>query len=281
MTTENNKAPTLDEELTAYLDGELDGTARAALETRLATDGALHAELEMLRSGRPPAEPFDLLLDIAPIDRLEAMLDAAETAEPPSSSGRWSSFGGLRALAAAIVLLILGAAAGFGIARTIAPTEVAELPGWRSVVADYVALYTPETFALAPADPAAYAPRLKVVGDGLGLDLAPETVALPGLDLKGAILFHYDGKPLGQVSYLSTEYGPVAFCIIKNGREDAPLAFEERRGMNVGVLEFGRPRLPDHRNDAARQARGARRYAGEPGVLNSSTSPAITSCQRR
>ncbi len=153
--------------------------------------------------------------------------------QSPLSSGSWSSFGGLRALAAAIVLLILGAAAGFGIARTIAPTEVAELPGWRSVVADYVALYTPETFALAPADPAAYAPRLKVVGDGLGLDLAPETVALPGLDLKGAILFHYDGKPLGQVSYLSTEYGPVAFCIIKNGREDAPLAFEERRGMNV------------------------------------------------
>ena len=229
MTTENNKAPTLDEELTAYLDGELDGTARAALEARLAADGELRAELEMLRSGRPPAEPFDLLLDIAPIDRLEKMLEAAET--PPSRTR--SSFGGLRALAAAIVLLVLGAVAGFVLARAVPPTQVAEVPGWRSVVADYVALYTPETFAVAPTDPAAYAPRLKVVGDGLGLALAPETVALPGLDLKGAILFHYDGKPLGQVSYLSTEYGPVAFCIIKNGREDAPPAFEERRGMNV------------------------------------------------
>ena len=229
MTTEPDRAPTPDEEITAYLDGELDGIARGALEGRLAADAALRAELEMLRSGRPPAEPFDLLLDIAPIDRLEKMLEAAEAA--PSRT--WSGFGGLRALAAAIVLLVLGGAIGFGLARTVAPTEVAEVAGWRSVVADYVALYTPETFALAPADPAAYAPRLKVVGDGLGLDLDPDMVALPGLDLKGAILFHYDGKPLGQVSYLSTEYGPVAFCIIKNGREDTPLAFEERRGMNV------------------------------------------------
>ncbi len=49
---------------------------------------------------------------------------------------------------------------------------------------------------------------------GSGSTLDPQTVALPGLDLKGAILFQYDGKPLGQVAYLSTEYGPVAFCII-------------------------------------------------------------------
>ena len=117
--------------------------------------------------GRPPAEPFDLLLDMAPIDRLEKMLEAADA--PPSRT--WSSFGGFRALAAAIVLLVLGGAIGFGLSRTLAPTEVAEAPGWRAVVADYVALYTPETFALAPADPEAYAPRLKVVGDGLGLDL--------------------------------------------------------------------------------------------------------------
>ena len=172
---------------------------------------------------------------MAPIGRLETMLEAAD-ARPART---WGSFGGLRALAAAIVLLILGGAIGFGLSRGLAPTEVAEAPSWRAVVADYVSLYTPDTFALAPADPEAYAPRLKIVGDGLGLDLAPETVALAGLDLKGAILFHYDGKPLGQVSYLSTEYGPVAFCIIKNGRDDAPLAFEERRGMNVAFWNDG------------------------------------------
>lgn len=232
---QDDHTPTLDEEITAYLDGELDDARRATLEARLVADDATRARLETLRAGRPPAEPFDLLLDMAPIGRLQAMLDAADKPAPRA----WSSFGGLRALAAAVLLLVLGGAIGFGLSRTLAPTEVAEVPGWRAVVADYVALYTPETFALAPTDPEAYAPRLKIVGDGLGLPLAPETVALPGLDLKGAILFHYDGKPLGQVSYLSTQYGPVAFCIIRNDREDAPLAFEERRGMNVAFWNDG------------------------------------------
>ena len=226
---QDDHTPTLDEEITAYLDGELDGAARAVFEARLAANDIARARLETLRAGRPPAEPFDLILDMAPIERLEAMLEAA--GRPPARI--WGSFGGLRALAAAIVLLILGGAIGFGLSRSLAPTEVAEAPSWRAVVADYVALYTPETFALAPTDPKAFAPRLQVVGDGLGLALSPETVALPGLDLKGAILFQYDGKPLGQISYLSTEHGPVAFCIIRNGRDDAPLSFEERRGMNV------------------------------------------------
>jgi anti-sigma factor RsiW len=235
MNREPDPIPVRDEELTAFLDGELDAAASAGLDARLAADADLRARLEFLRGGKPPAEPFDLLLDMAPIGRLEAMLDAA--AKPPART--WGSFGGLRALAAAVVLLVLGGAIGFALSRSLAPTDVAEAPSWRAVVADYVALYTPETFALAPADPAAYAPRLALVGDGLGLPLAPETVALPGLDLKGAILFHYDGKPLGQVSYLSTEYGPVAFCIIRNGRDDAPLAFEERRGMNVAFWNTG------------------------------------------
>lgn len=227
--------PTLDEELTAYLDGELDQAARAPLDARIEADARVRARLEELRAARPPAEAFDLILGMAPIDRLERMLEAADKPRPPVRG----SVGGLRALAAAVVLLILGGAIGFALSRSLAPAEIAEAPGWRAVVADYVSLYTPETFAFAPADPGAYAPRLKIVGDGLGLDLAPETVVLPGLDLKGAVLFQYDGKPLGQVSYLSTRYGPVAFCIIKNGREDAPLAFEERRGLNVAFWNDG------------------------------------------
>jgi anti-sigma factor RsiW len=235
MSMERDDIPINDEMLTAYLDGELEAGDRPTVEAHLEADEALRARLETLRTGRPPAEPFDLILDMAPIDRLEKMLEAADRPAPRS----WSSFGGLRALAAAIVLLVLGGAVGFFVAKEVAPTEVAETPNWRAVVADYVALYTPDTFALAPADPEAYAPRLKVVGDGLGIALAPDTVTLPGLDLKGAILFEYDGKPLGQISYLSTEYGPIAFCIIKNGREDAAPAFEERRGKNVVFWNSG------------------------------------------
>ena len=225
MTTEPNRTPSLDENLTAYLDGELAAAAREDLEARLAGDAEARARLEVLGRGRPDAAAFDLVLDMAPVDRLEAMLAAAGRAPPR----RRSSFGALRAVAAGI-MLVAAAGIGFAVARATAPTEVHT---WRDVVADYVGLYTPETFAFAPSDPAAYAPRLAQVGEGLGLALDPAAVSIPGLDLRGALLFHYDGKPLGQVTYVSTDYGPVAFCIIRNGRPDAPPAFEERRGLNV------------------------------------------------
>lgn len=226
MTTEPDTPPGLDEELTAYLDGELAAETAAALAARLESDTALRDRLEHLRRGRPAAEAFDLVLAMAPDDRLAALLDSAEAAHRP----RRSSFGGLRAMAAGI-MLVAAVGIGYGVARLTAPAE--EVYTWRDVVADYVALYTPETFALAPSDPAAYAPRLAQVGEGLGLDLTPEAVALPDLALRGAALFHYDGKPLGQVMYLSTEHGPIAFCIIRNGRPDAAAAFEEKHGLNV------------------------------------------------
>jgi len=225
--------PGSDEELTAYLDDELEADARTALDRRLAEDPALQARLAALDAGRPPAEPFDLLIEAAPGDRLEAMLAAAEAPAKPARGVL------LRAIAAALALVVLGGVIGFLLARSVTPVEIAGTPNWREAVADYVALYTPETFALAPADPEAYAPRLKAVGDGLGLALSPQAVALSGLDLKGALLFKYEGKPLGQVAYLSTEYGPVAFCIIRNGREDAPPAFEERQGLNVVFWNTG------------------------------------------
>jgi anti-sigma factor RsiW len=234
MPTDPDLPPGLDETLTAYLDDELPADARRDLEARLADDATARERLALLRRGRPPAAAFDAVLAMAPTARLEAMLAAAETRPAPRRHG----FGALRAVAAAL-MLVAAAALGYALARATAPTEVAEAPNWRSVVADYVSLYTPETFAMAPTDPEAYAPRLDVVGEGLGVDLTPQAVALPGLDLRGAVLFHYDGKPLGQVSYLSTEFGPVAFCIIRNGRPDAPPAFEERRGLNVVFWNAG------------------------------------------
>jgi anti-sigma factor RsiW len=234
MTTDPLPPAGHDEELTAYLDGELAAGPVAALEARLAAEPALRERLEQLRRGRPFPSAYDAVLDMAPIDRLTAFLDAAAHAPVRPRS----SFGALRAVAAGI-MLVAAAGIGYGVARLTAPAEVVETHNWRDAVADYVALYTPETFALAPTDPEAHAPRLAQVGEGLGLDLTPDAVAIPGLSLRGATLFHYDGKPLGQVAYLSTEFGPVAFCIIRNGRPDAGLTFEERHGLNVVFWNAG------------------------------------------
>lgn len=222
-----------DDELTAYLDGELGDSERIALERRIAEDQALRPRLDLLSGGaRDFAAAYGSLLGGAPSERLQAILQGvqARSATRASRRGRWR----LAAIAAGILLFVAGATAGVFLTRLI--PELAppyEAGNWRATVADYTALYTPDTFAAIPSDPAIHARALKAVGEKLGLDLDPAKVALPDFDLKGAILFEFRGRPLAQIAYLSATDGPVAFCIIRNGRPDAPLAYEERDGQKL------------------------------------------------
>ncbi len=235
----NNSAesiPPADIELTGYLDGELTADERRALEERLAADGALRARRDSLARAKPPAEPFDLLLGAAPEDRLAAILAAATTPRPAASPRRWR----LAALAAACLLVVAGAAVGFGVARFAVPgTQVAEEPAnWRAVVAEYLSLYTDETLAAIPDDPALRSTELANVGTHLSLELTPENVALPGMTLKLAQLLEFRGMPLAQIAYRSPD-GPVAFCVIANGKGDAPVAVEQRDDWNIAFWNAG------------------------------------------
>lgn len=220
----------IDIELTGYLDGELAPEARRALEQRLAADATLRARLEALEAARPAADAFALLLAAAPTDRLAASLRTATAVAPPPAR-RWGRFA-----AAAAVLLVVGAAVGFAVARFAVPAEVevaAEPPGWRAVVADYLDLYTDETLAAIPDDPALRSAELANAGAKLALDLTPEKVALPDMTLKRTQLLDFRGLPLAQIAYRSAADGPVALCIIANGKPDIPRTFEQRHGWNI------------------------------------------------
>ncbi|MGD1870647.1 MAG: anti-sigma factor family protein, partial [Neomegalonema sp.] len=64
MTT---KSPYSDEELTAFLDGELDDAASAAIESRLASDPGLQARLDLLAAPTQQIrQAFDALLTLSP-----------------------------------------------------------------------------------------------------------------------------------------------------------------------------------------------------------------------
>jgi anti-sigma factor RsiW len=229
---------TSDEKLVAYLDRELDPEERRVVEARLATDPGLTARLERLSAGaRPFAVAFDALLDAAPSARLDARLLSAlaesETRRAYAGGrGRW-----LAAIAAALVLFILGGVAGYFLPRlAVRPVEVAadnSPESWRGIVAEYLTLYTSETLADVPDDPALRANELSRVGARLSLDLTGDRVSLPALDLKRAQIFDLRGLPLVQIAYLSPRDGPVAFCIILNGEADAKPEFEQRDGKNI------------------------------------------------
>jgi anti-sigma factor RsiW len=226
----------IDSALVAWLDKELAPAARDALAVRLAEDSALRARLEQLRAGaRPFAAAFEVLLQDAPEARLAAALERSLR----STNSRHMRWRRLSLAAAAVLLFVLGGAAGHFLPAVIeggdeVAADGAAPEGWRQVVAEYLTLYTRETLAGIPDDPGLRAQELSLVGARLALDLDPGRIALPDLRLKRAQLFEVDGRPLAQIAYLSERDGPIAFCIIGDGADGTqPRRFEQRLGSNI------------------------------------------------
>lgn len=219
--------------LTAYLDGELAGTERVGLEKRLLAEPALKVRLDQLaRGGRPFGPAYDALLAAAPGERLAATLAGlvARHGGNARQAGR-TRWRPLAALAAALVIFAAGGLAGYLV--PLLTHQAPQQPGWRQVVAEYQGLTTAETLAAIADNPASMATELTTIGGKLSLDLSPDKLALPEAALKRAQLFEFRGRPLVQLAYLSPANGPLALCIIANGRPDAGFAFEMREGFNI------------------------------------------------
>ncbi|MET3853581.1 anti-sigma factor [Rhizobium sp. OAE497] len=222
-----------DEQLTAFLDGELQQQEMARIEALANEDEEVAARIEFLANGSMPfREAFAPLLDEAPKDRLEAMLAAipAPAAAAKTERSAITRRGLFGALAASLAVGIIADRAYLGIGRNLGRDEGSE---WRSVVAEYIALYTPDTLAgpVPPAD--VQTAQLARVDSKLGLNLSPEAVALPGVDFKRAQLLEYDDHPLAQIAYLDPETGPMALCIVRSDKGEKEPDIEGRKGMNV------------------------------------------------
>jgi anti-sigma factor RsiW len=224
-----------DAQLVAFIDGELDEPARASLKARLAIDPVLRERLTRLQEGgRPFAAAFEALLDEAPVGRLEAALAAhIQRQERPPMSVRNSltTRAARLAAAAAVVVFCAGVAIGrYGPSWYAGSVESAAPAGdqdedWRQAVAEYMTLYTPDTFA---TEPASQEKALAALGAKIGLSLTPERVALGNLQFKGAQIFAFRGAPLGQLAYVDPKTGPVLFCIMRDSEPDAAMKAESR-----------------------------------------------------
>ncbi|PNG41437.1 transcriptional regulator [Pseudomonas asplenii] len=213
-----------DEQLVAYLDGELDGDYRHQLDNAIAEDPLLSLRVQWLsRSNLPYKNAYDELAQQAPLDRLQARLDAIPSPEKPGLSRRWFIGGAAAALLAGGVLadrLFLG-------------WHAAQSNNWRALVGDYMALYVPQTLDHLPTDEASQRAQLRTVDARLGLNLSPANLKLPGAEFKRAQMLEYDGVPIAQIIYLDAKHGPLALCVTRSNSGSQPLAHEHRREMNV------------------------------------------------
>jgi anti-sigma factor RsiW len=225
-----------DGRLVAYIDKQLDEPDRNALEARLADDPALRERLARLQEGeRSFADAFKVLLDAAPIERLEASLAAIAPVGEAETSVRTPQRPRLASLAAAAAILLF--VAGVVIGRYGFPSgERSHDEDWRQAVAEYVSLYTSDTFAALPP------PREEDVaafGAKLGVDLSLERVKLANLQFKGGVIFTHDGAPLGQLAYVDPTSGPVLFCVIRNSEADAAVETSKRDGFAIASWARG------------------------------------------
>lgn len=213
-----------DEQLVAYLDGELDARQHQLIADQLRIDPTMAARLSALQcSDLPFKVAFDSILEQAPTERLQAMLKSLPSTQPSAPSRR----------------RFLAVAASFALAGVVADRLFMSWPraeagqGWRASVAEYMALYTPQTLENLSADPVSHAAQLSSVGAQLGLPLSPDAVNLPGAEFRRAQILDYDGVSIGQLSYLDPRHGPLALCITVSKKGAQPIAREHRRGMNV------------------------------------------------
>lgn len=216
--------PPSDELLVAYLDGELDPGQRQLIDNLLGIDPAVTARVEQLKRGHLPFKAaFDSVLDQAPTARLQAMLDALPPAPVQALSRR----------------RFLAVAASFAVVGVVADRLFMTWPrpepgsGWRASVAEYMALYTPQTLENLSTDPESHIAQLGSVGRHLGLPLSPAAISLPGAEFRRAQILDYDGVLIGQLTYLDPRHGPLALCITAAKKGAVAMATEQRRGLNV------------------------------------------------
>ncbi|MCO7629790.1 transcriptional regulator [Pseudomonas fluorescens] len=213
-----------DEQLTAYLDNELDPAYRSQLDSAIADDPLLSLRVQWLdRSSLPYKEAYDELAQQAPLERLQARLDAIPASQQPGLSRRWF-------IGAAAASLLAG---GVLVDRLFLAWQTRQTHNWRALVGDYMALYVSHTLDHLPSDEPSQRAQLRAVDARLGLNLSPALVRLPGAELKRAQMLEYDGVPIAQLTYLDAKHGPLALCVTRSNSGSRPLAHERRHEMNV------------------------------------------------
>jgi len=221
-----------DDTLIAFLNGILAEDDARAIETALETDAELGERIMALDIfAAPVREIMETIPSAERIKRLQAELVAATAPAPKQRSG-W----GFQKMAASIALgLIVGWSANTYLTAP-EPTK----PSWRMEVANYQALYVPETVAHLEVDPETLAKQFERASSALNLQLSQAALdTVSDLTLARAQVLGFSGKSLIQIAYKDAKGMPIALCIIAkpNVAPKDSTKFETLQGMPSATWE--------------------------------------------
>ncbi len=207
-----------DEELIAYLDGETDFAPVVEIDAALKKNAALAVRLTALRVDRAAiARSFS---GLAVTDRPKPILPENHASSP--------RFGLVPIAAAAMIALLIGYGAGFS-------TNGLSKPGWEDYVAAYQALYANSTLVHINQTDEAKIAELKRVAAAIGSSISPDDIQIStSVDYKRAQILSFEGRPLIQLTFLSSTGEPVALCIMRSETgKSAGVTSEMLEGMSA------------------------------------------------
>lgn len=224
--------------LTALIDGQLSPQEEASLLRQMEENPSISERVEFLsRASLNFQAAFQPLLDEAPLPKLQAQLDAIKPQLPPPLrrvSANWNEgrrgFMGL--LAASLVAGVFADRVWLA-ATSDDDHDADDSAAWRGVVAQYMALYTPDTLGSKQPDETQQQAQLSALDTQLGLELTPKKIAMPNIEFRRTQILAYDSKPLAQILYADPQGRPMALCILRDTSAPHEIATEKRQSMTI------------------------------------------------
>lgn len=202
----------LSDKLSAYLDGELPDQEALQVEEWLERDPQAQAQLEaLMQTDSIVRDAFDAQLnDPVPL----TLARAVKSAPMPSPRARphWG------AVAASLVMLMIGGAGGYALRGTSAPVQTA---GWLHDIADYHAVYAGQGRHLVEVA-ATESDHIEAwLGKTIGAAFAIPDLRAHGLTFQGGRLLVANGAPVAQLMYRDDQGRVIALCLQNNPSREA------------------------------------------------------------
>lgn len=247
------KKLSLDAQLTALLDGETTPEQKQELEHRLATDDGARRLYEKLRHGADFGRHRldDILKEPVPL----ALVRSIKSVQPPKApiAPRLSrpslklAPSGPQALAAAIILFVVGCGIGYLVGKspdTSGTSQVADsgantmTNSWLSDVTAYQRLMARQPRHIVEV-PASQPEEISSwLTSTVGVAFRIPDLTADGWTFQGGRVLLGDGRPVGQLVYTNSDADVVSICFRKEAQPPESEDFKETIKDEIGLVTW-------------------------------------------
>jgi anti-sigma factor RsiW len=247
------KKLSLDAQLTALLDGETTPEQKQELEHRLATDDGARRLYEKLRHGADFGRHRldDILKEPVPL----ALVRSIKSVQPPKApiAPRLSrpslklAPSGPQALAAAIILFVVGCGIGYLVGKspdTSGTSQVADAGAntmtnsWLSDVTAYQRLMARQPRHIVEV-PASQPEEISSwLTSTVGVAFRIPDLTADGWTFQGGRVLLGDGRPVGQLVYTNSDADVVSICFRKEAQPPESEDFKETIKDEIGLVTW-------------------------------------------